>query len=520
MFKSSIHRKIFILGIVVVAVTVPFSPFLLSLGQFILLGNWIFEFRYLEKWRRFRKRPAILLFISIYFLHIVWLFNTTQIDYAIHDLKIKLPILALPLILGTTEALNKNEIKVILHFFISSIIVASMYSFIIFLGLTNVRPVDSRNISPIISHIRLALYVVLAIYILISFMICNKPFQHFKPFIYILSLIWLIAFSVFLGAFTGLIILIIVAPLALLFWLRSINDRKKQLIGIGIVSGISLSILIYLGYSIYRYNDRIIYDTNNLPKYTLNNNKYIHYTDNEDYENQYRVWLFVCDNELRDEWNKISTYKYDSLDNKGQPLRGTIMRYLTSYGYTKDSLGVSKLTKEDISLIENGYANHIFLKRFSIYSRLYQIYWEIENYFKYGNPSGHSFTQRIEYILNASRVIQRHFWFGTGTGDVKKEIDWQYQHDNSVLSNKWRLRAHNQYVTTFLTFGLFGFIVIVTLLTTAIIKEKQNIDFIAFVFLCILFLSMINEDTLETQAGVNFFAFFFSLFIFGRKLTN
>ena len=520
MFNSSIHRKIYLLGIFIVAVTIPFSPFLLSLGQFILLGNWLFEFKFLEKWHRLKNRPSIMFFISIYLLHIIWLFNTTQFDYGIHDLKIKLPIIALPLILGTTEPLNKNEIKLIVHFFIASIMVASLYSLAIFLHLNENNPIDPRKISPVISHIRLSLYIVLSIYILISLIICNKPYQHFKPYVYSMLLIWLIGFSIFLGAFTGLIILFLVSPFALLFWLRSKHDSKKQITGIAIVSIFSVSILMYLGYSLYRYNDRIDYNTNNLPKYTVNNNRYLHYENNEDYENQYRVWLYVCEEELRKEWDITSEYKYDEVDKKGQPIRGTLMRYLTSYGYAKDSLGFSKLTQEDIRLIENGYANHIFLKRFSIYTRLYQIYWEIENYFKYGNPSGHSITQRIEYILNASRVIQRHFWLGTGTGDVKKEIDWQYEHDKSVLSEKWRLRAHNQYVTTFLTFGLLGFVIIVGLITIVLIKEKSNIDFIAFVFLCILFLSMINEDTLETQAGVHFCAFFFSFLIFSRKLTN
>ena len=36
----------------------------------------------------------------------------------------------------------------------------------------------------------------------------------------------------------------------------------------------------------------------------------------------------------------------------------------------------------------------------------------------------------------------------------------------------------------------------------------------------VMSLSMLNEDTLETQMGVTIFAFFISLFLFGGSLEN
>jgi O-antigen ligase len=195
------------------------------------------------------------------------------------------------------------------------------------------------------------------------------------------------------------------------------------------------------------------------------------------------------------------------------------MRYLTSLGCKKDSAGFSELTPEDIRMIEDGYTNYIYKTRLSLYPRLYQLYWEIESYIRHGNPSGHSLTQRFEYLKNASHVIKRHFWLGTGTGDVEDEIQLQYKLDKSELEAKWQLKAHNQLVTFFLTFGLIGFIVIAFSVFRAIQLEKNNIDFIALTFMLIVLFSMVNEDTFETQAGASFFAFFFALLIFGRKLS-
>ena len=42
-------------------------------------------------------------------------------------------------------------------------------------------------------------------------------------------------------------------------------------------------------------------------------------------------------------------------------------------------------------------------------------------------------------------------------------------------------------------------------------------DYYYLVFIAIAMLSMINEDTLETQAGVTFFAFFNSFLLFARN---
>jgi hypothetical protein len=232
------------------------------------------------------------------------------------------------------------------------------------------------------------------------------------------------------------------------------------------------------------------------------------------------VWLYICRKELKQEWKKRSTLDYEGMDKKGQPIKGTLIRYLTSCGYRKDSVGVSKLNAEDIKMIEKGFTNRIYKKKLSLYPRLYELFWEVESYIRYGNPSGHSFTQRIEYIKNAIGVIKRHFWLGTGIGDVNDEIKWQYKHDNSVLDQKWQLRAHNQFVTFFLTFGLIGFLMLISTFVITLITEKSNIDFITYTFLLIVMLSMLNEDTLETQAGLNFFALFFSIFIFSKKLPS
>jgi len=45
-------------------------------------------------------------------------------------------------------------------------------------------------------------------------------------------------------------------------------------------------------------------------------------------------------------------------------------------------------------------------------------------------------------------------------------------------------------------------------------------DYFIVVFLIIAILSMLTEDTIESQAGVTFFAFFYSFFLFARTATD
>jgi hypothetical protein len=89
---------------------------------------------------------------------------------------------------------------------------------------------------------------------------------------------------------------------------------------------------------------------------------------------------------------------------------------------------------------------------------------------------------------------------------------------NSPLDKANRWRSHNQYLSIFIAFGVFGFLwFIFTLLYPAFITKKYNNYYFA-VFWLIAVLSMLAEDTLETQDGVTFFAFFNAFLLFsGNK---
>jgi hypothetical protein len=515
-----LHRKIFLLASVLLAAALPLSPFLVSISQFILVGNWLLEPNFRSRISLLLSRKSILLLLSIYFVHFIWLINSEILTFGLHDLKIKAPLLLLPLIYGTSVPFTKRELNFIFHTYLLACLVAIMISITIYFNLTKIEVNDIREISPIISHIRLSLLIVLAIYLIIYFFIFYREGLIWPKFIYLFLLFVFLIFVPWLGALTGSVILLFVMPFAVIIWLRNKRSRNNYLIGITIVIFITTSCIAYLYYSFNRFTNRNKIITSELPLKSINGNSYFNDTLSISYENQYPIWIQICDVELEKEWNLRSKLDYYGLDLKKQILRPTIIRYITSMGLPKDSLGITTLSGEDIRMIENGYTNYLFKYKWSVYPRLYQIFWEIEYYIKGGNPSGHSLTQRVEYLKNALHIIKRHFWFGIGTGDTAQEIKKQYELDNSQLSLEWRNRAHNQLVTFFLSFGLVGFLWIVFAFSLAIYLERKNADFLFICFLLIFLFSTLNEDTLETQIGATYYAFFLSLLLLGRNIER
>jgi O-antigen ligase len=98
---------------------------------------------------------------------------------------------------------------------------------------------------------------------------------------------------------------------------------------------------------------------------------------------------------------------------------------------------------------------------------------------------------------------------------VKAAFQEFYETNNSPLEAKWRRRAHNQFLTFMISFGIPGLIICLLALIAPLFLAKRHHSFMATGFFILMFLSMINEDTLETSIGASFVAFFYALFLFG-----
>ncbi|HPG74458.1 MAG TPA: hypothetical protein PLM49_09235, partial [Bacteroidales bacterium] len=101
-----------------------------------------------------------------------------------------------------------------------------------------------------------------------------------------------------------------------------------------------------------------------------------------------------------------------------------------------------------------------------------------------------------------------------------KEIANAYSELNSSLQEPFRHRAHNQILTFYISFGALGGILCLIAMFFPIILENQRSKYFIYMFFAIAFISMLNEDTLETATGSAFFAYFYSLFLWGFNDTT
>ena len=109
--KRKYHEGIFFFGLAVLIISLPLSKFGMSLAQFILLGNWIWEGNFKEKWQRLKSNKTIWAVSAIYFFLILGLLWTSDFSYGMKDLRVKLPMLALPIILGSSQRLRKIQFR-------------------------------------------------------------------------------------------------------------------------------------------------------------------------------------------------------------------------------------------------------------------------------------------------------------------------------------------------------------------------------------------------------------------------
>ncbi len=495
----------------------PVSLFLTSLSQFFIAGSFFLEGKLREKFKRLLSNRIALLIIGIWIMHVIGLAWTENLQEGFKDLRIKLPLLILPFVLGGSEPLSLKQFRIVCGVFIFSVFSGSMVSMAVLTGLIEREINTIRDIFIFnISHIRFALFTCLCI-LLLTFDILSKreKANTLMNFLKALLVVWLFIFLIIMESLTGIVILSLTGFLLLNFHFYK-SKRFFLLTGFNLIALVALSLGVYrISTDLEKGKNKPIYeiDTTEL---TSKGNAYYFNLENPLYENGFPVWVYVCDTELVETWSVRSRIPLDSLDQRGNKIRYTLVRFLASKGLKKNADAVMGLSEREVHSIERGIANHKYQNVSSIRMRYEQVIWELINYSEGKNPSGHSVTQRIEFWKAAAGIISKNPLIGTGTGDMKAAYAKQYDEMNSKLSPKYRLKAHNQYIAITVAFGITGLAYFLFTLIYSLVYRQKYQDLMFLSAWCIAMLSMITEDTLETQPGATFFAYFISLFLFGK----
>lgn len=528
-------------GLILVGIFLPTSKFGLSVSQFYLLALWFllgldmravnkmfpekpFVTRILSRiafsfnviWYNIKTRfndfihnKVAVVMVSIYLMHFIGLIYTSDFQYAFKDLRIKLPLLVFPLILSTMKPLTRKQFDTVLWFFIGSVFFVTILGAIKFIRRDFV---DVRELSVFVSHIRVSLCIVFSIFILGYF--CVK--RHYKPIlkaVVVFLVLWFLWQITILESFISIIIILALCFVLMMYYVfRSTKKYVKicMVVTIVVVAFISL----YLPYKIIDdYTNPTQINVEQLDTHTKLGNPYVFDTVHFGVEDARYVGLYLAKNEMINAWNDRSVKKITEYDAAYY----TLVRYLTSKDLRKDAEGVGQLLEDDIRNIENGVANYNYIENPGFKTRIMKVMIAFANYKKDGNANGSSVFQRVEYIKASFNIIKKNPMIGVGTGDLADSFAKYYEETNSKLLPEYRFRSHNQYLAMAVAFGMIGLIWFLLSMIYPFIADKKNRNYVYFVFLFIMMLSMLTEDTLETQIGVTLFAYFNSFLVFAKE---
>jgi O-antigen ligase len=506
------HRDIAFWGMTLIALGLPLSTILMSVGQFVLMGNWLLEGDLKRRLRQFFTDRLSLVLFSVFFMHLVAMAWASDLRSAWGDVQVKLPLFILPLVLFTSKLPEPKRLRQILYLFVLGTVAGSLVGLVNYLGLSHDVMVEKRHLSYFTSHIRFGMMAVFSIFILAHFLFSEWGKWPWAERIFTLIVIgWLFYFVVFLESATAYVIFAALFALALARMVfRSRSMTAKLVAAVVLIVG-SISGVVYV-HDIYENQMlELKFDYRTLDVFTKNGRYYAHETGIPYTENGHRVWNFVCWKELENEWPKKSTRPLYSTDLRGQELHYTLVRYMTSLGLHKDSIGVHQLAAKDVENVEMGFTNHRYAQRWGVSRRIAQFFWEMKEYAYNNNPNNSSLLQRWTYTKVGLDIVRENWLFGVGTAGLRSAYAEMYRKDDRNLFPQFQLIAHNQFLAVAICLGVFGGAWFIIAFLYPLWNHWRN-----FLYLCMFVMtaiSFLSDNTLGTQSGTTLYAFMNALII-------
>lgn len=510
-------RQVHVSALALAAIMLPWSEYLLSNAQFLLIGNWLVEGVVRKdlagRFKRAFTHPAGLVFLSFFGLHAVGLLWTEDMAWGLDLCRILLPVLAFTPVLVSTTPLSVRELRTVLLLGAWS----TLASTLVCLGLKYevIGQGGYRELSVFISHIRLALLLCFSVAVF-ALMRVRNPWSRVA---HGLAIGWCVFFLDRLSSLPGLFILVLLLAYAIWRWTATRSGLLRWAVRVTFVL-VPLVASAYAQWCVKEFFREDGTDLSHLDERSAGGEVYYHDRAQPLRENGHYVWINVADGELQRAWQRRSARAYMHVDAKGQPLRHTLIRYMASLGLRKDSLGALALTEEDVRRVENGIPSVVVGRRDPLRARIDQLLYEWDHYRAKGDASGHSVAMRYEFLRTGWSIAKAHMLFGVGTGDTRPAFAAEYDRQHSPLGGNWRRRAHNEYLTLWISFGIIG---LLWSLFSCAWPAWRTGAFQRPLFVCwaiIFAVSCLSEDTIETQMGATFFAYFYTLLVFAYPKQN
>lgn len=470
----------------------------MSISMLFLALNFLLEGNFKDAWQRLKSNVTGWFIFGFLALHLIAFLWSSNFEYGLHDLRVKLPLLVIPLILIARPLKARRDLHLVLISFLGSTLLVSLFNFAMYQHwIGNHNYDDIRGMSLTSSHVRFAIIVAFCVAICLYLLKYTRALRF--PLFLIMG--WFTYYTFFSQVISGASTL---ASVFLVFFVYLLWGKRKiialVLLGGSAIATTGLSIWLFAPVNI----DPALFDQ--LPAYTAEGNDYVHFNRLISPESGQPIYINFCEKELLRDWPKYSKVPYYGLDEKGQPIRFTILRYLASRGLSKDAVGLAALDKEEIETIESGIGS---VYNYGLWGRLYGIKYQLINE---QNPNGNSLLQRVEYWRAGASIFSKNYILGVGTGDVQDAFDQHYIDSASSLIPENRKRAHNMYLTVAVSFGVLGLLLFFFFHGHFLRQAMARKELLAVLFLTVALISFLMEDTLETQTGVTFCALFYALF--------
>ena len=506
LFGNNTHTYLHILGISGIAFALPWSKVMMSISVMFIVLNLALEANYREYWERFKSNRIFWLVVGVYTLNVIGLLWSSNIDEALHTIKQQLPFIAIPTVLVAKPITTKKHLDIIFMTFLLAMLITSLYNFLSYQHIIGNNFYNNiRGMSLTSSHIRYGLLISMAGAITL---VCSEENRRrIVPCMLLLG--WFAFYTFYSQVLSGVISFAAVIAVYAIYHLWIRRKTLAIVLGVGLLIAGILPVFWLLKPLTVNPSD---YDS--LPKLTAQGNPYEHNFDFIDSETREPVLIYLCEQELQEEWDKRSQISYYGETLEGNSLSHTLIRYLASKKLPRDAEGMKSLTDKDIKNIELGRPS---VNYNGLMPRMHALRFQL-NYAE--NPNGHSLLQRFEYWKAGFALAGSNWLIGVGSGDVQDSFNQYYEVSNSTLTEENRRRAHNQFLTYWISFGIIGFLLFLSLIILFIRFNYQQKSIMGLLFIVIAISSFFIEDTLETQTGVTFFSLFLGLFLVPKNNSS
>ena len=220
-------KQSFLVLLVLLSMSIPLSRFTMSSFQFLLVLVWLLDglstslisqfynennfvkaiyhtIKYfielvasnlVTKFTLFLQNKTALIIFSIYALHIVGLIHTSDFDYALKDLRTKVPLFILPLMLASMPKPSIRQIYFLLLLYVLAVFGGTLVSFNEYLKQDFD---DIRKISLFISPVRFGSNIVFSFFILLYFLFQNTNQNIWKQLAICSLMFWFVSFLILL----------------------------------------------------------------------------------------------------------------------------------------------------------------------------------------------------------------------------------------------------------------------------------------------------------------------------------